>query len=188
MIKGFATFLVLASVSIAAAHADPITGLISVGGTATYDASSVTFTGNGSVFGVSTGTLQTLAVCSACVTYPVNPFVYGAGFVSGLPIFDVVDNGVEVILDVTGIDPNSGLDQYGDLLLRGTGMLSETGYTSTAATFALSSQFGSTGESVSFSNSAMATAVTPESSPLVLLCLGLFVGAIALQRKILIRH
>ncbi len=184
MVKQLATALVLANASLIAAHADPISGLISVGGSAAYNSSSITFKGLGSVFGTSSGTLQTLALCDACVTYPINPFVYGSNFVSGLPIFDVVDNGIEVILDVSGIDPGSGVDGFGDLLVRGTGVLSETGYTSTAATFALSSQFGSDGASVSFSNSAAATAVTPEPASLALLCTGMAAGAILLRRRI----
>lgn len=186
MIFRFATALVLGSVSFGLAHADSISGLVSVAGTDTYDSSSITFKGLGSVFGVSTGTLQTLTACDACVSYPVNPFVYGSGFISGLPIFDVVDNGVEVILDVSSIDAGSGVDQFGDLLLRGTGVLSETGYSSTPATFALSSQFGSTGASVSFSNSAVATAVTPEPTSLVLLCTGLVGGAVAMRRRMVV--
>ena len=179
------TALLLLGVSLPVAYADtmPVSGLISVGGSATYSNTSITFTGLGSVFGQGTGTFSSLPLCDACVTYPVNPFNYGSGFVSGLPIFDVVDAGTEVILNVSSIGPGTGLDEYGDLVIHGTGVLSETGYTSSNGTFTLSSQYGDMGASVSFSNSALATAVTPEPASLLLVGTGLFAALAVVRRR-----
>lgn len=184
LLKVVTTALFL-GVTLPVAFADtlPVSGLISVGGSATYTNTDITFTGLGSVFGKGTGTFSNLPLCDACVSYPVNPFEYGSGFVAGLPIFDVVDGGTEVILNVTSIGAGTGVDSYGDLIIHGTGILSETGYTASIGTFTLSSQFGDTGASVSFSNSAMATAVTPEPASLLLVGTGLFCALAVVRRR-----
>lgn len=166
------------------AHADSVSGLVSVGGSNTYNDTSILFTDLGSVFGTSQGTLAKIGDCDQCVTFPVNPFVFGPGFMSGLPIFTVNENGITVVLDVLTLNSGSGVNSDGDLSLRGTGSLSETGYTASPATFSLTSQFGSSGASVSFSDSAMATAVTPEPQPLVLVGTGLLACMLLVRRRL----
>lgn len=171
------------TVSAVAAHADSVNGMISITGYDKYTNDSISFQGNGYTRAEATsGTLSSLFAAgdTSAASVTMNDFSFGAGFVNPTQVFTVTNNGTTVTLTLTSIT-SSGIDAYGNLSIMGKGVLSETGYDSTVGDFALTSQFGSTGATVTFSASAVAP--TPEPNTLMLLGTGLVSSAGMLYRR-----
>lgn len=171
------------TVSTVAAHADSVNGMISINGYDKYTNDTIAFQGSGSTSAMATsGTLSNLFAAgdTSSATVAMSDFNFGAGFVSPTQVFTVTNNGTTVTLTLTSIT-SSGIDAYGNLAIMGKGVLSQTGFDSSEGDFALTSQFGNTGATVTFSASAVAP--TPEPNTLMLLGTGLMSSAGMLYRR-----
>jgi len=165
----------------AMAKADPVTGQISINGYDNYTTNYITFIGNGSTnSSVATGSFSNLfSPTSDTASVKLYNFSFGSAFVNPTQVFRITNNNVTASLELTSIS-YSGIDQYGQLSIIGTGVLNETGFDASPGTFDLTSQ-GGTNTNVTFS--ATAVAPTPEPSSLLLLGTGLLGSAGAFFRR-----
>lgn len=168
------------------AFATPITGVVSLNGSNSYTASNITFDGAGNIGGTSTGSLAVFTDCIGCVLF--NNFNFSTGFLNPTTVFTATEAGKAFSLQLNSI-VSSGLDSFGDLSIRGIGMLTQTGFDDTPGTFVLTSQGGSAGKNnVTFSATAAATgglAAVPEPSTMLLFATGIFfLGAATLRKSV----
>lgn len=191
--KHFAKILTLGAAlvaSVPAALAVPISGTIGFGGNGSLTSSGA-FTAGANVSGTSsnayvnvggTGTLAGFTMFN-----PANFFSFNTGTTVGpitpnQPVFTTTEviNGVSTTLTftLTGLTsaPDSSNVGFG---FAGTGILTETGYTNTAANFTLATN-SSAGTFVTFNTAA---AATPEPSSLIMLGTGLMSAAGMLVRR-----
>lgn len=166
------------------AFATPITGVVSFNGNNSYSAADITFDGPGNIGGTSTGTLAVFTDCFGCVLF--NNFNFAAGFLNPTTVFTATEAGQAFSLELTSII-SSGLDSFGDLSIRGIGLLTQTGFDNTPGSFTLTSQGGSAGKNdVTFSATTTATGFTavPEPSTILLFVTGImFLGAASLRKS-----
>ena len=166
------------------ALADSISGTLGIGGSDTLNSTSkptsISFMGPGTVFegnGTFTG-------ASGFAT--MEGFTFSDA--NGVELFDVTSGtGAPITFTIEG--PVSALDTAGVLVVTGSGMLTEAGFTETPGTFEFSTGSSSTsdGSSTTFQTTAEATGssgpVVPEPSSLVFLGTGLFALALFAFRK-----
>ena len=173
------------------ALADSITGTLGIGGS---DTSTVTLSPNGEVvtsFSISfsgTGTVFSGTGTFAGASGPATMTGISSSNFDGVTLFDVTSGtGAPITFTIEG--PISALDTAGVLVVTGSGMLTEAGFTETPGTFEFSTGSSSTsdGSSTTFQTTAEATGssgpVVPEPSSLVFLGTGLFALALFAFRK-----
>jgi hypothetical protein len=176
------------AVSASYASATTIFGQLSISGTDTYTANTISFdTGPTTIGGAVTGTFNPTFTDGTAVT--MTDFATDGTFVP-TTVFSVTESGVTLtyfLQTLTTTFSNAGVPSAypGDLTLLGTGYFTETGYGNATANFNLTSQFGSTGGTqVTFSETSYAEpSAAPEPSGLVLLGTGLMGTAGLLFRK-----
>jgi hypothetical protein len=161
------------------ALAEPISGILSITGSDKYSNSLDTISfdgGTGEVGGTSTGSL---AVFTNTTPVQMYDFSFGTGFTPGTEVFSATEAGTTVafsLLSETSAITSNGLD------INGIGTLTETGYSSTPATFTLTTQNGGQDiNDVSFSATTTATP-TPEPASMTLLGTGLL-SRVGLARR-----
>jgi hypothetical protein len=149
------------------AVADSITGDIALGGTNTYDATSLSFTSPGFVFH-ATGSLGVMTgfpvVTLSDITFATAP---------GELLFDWNHGGTDITMTLI----NLVVDHNGPTFLNthGEATFTETGFSPTDYDFSLTS---TTTGVTSFALTASPPAVIPEPPPRVLVLIGLVVGFI----------
>ena len=196
--KNLGRFAVLGAVlaaSVPFASATPITGQISLQGTDTYTANTISFApGTTSIGGAVLGTLATYFTYGWPVT--MTNFATDGSFVP-TTVFSVTENSETLTyflqtLSTTFSNGGAPSSTYpGDLTLLGNGYFTLTGlvnYTNSPANFNLTSQYGELGgTSVTFSETSFtpAPAVTPELSSIALLGTGLLGVAALMRRKLM---
>jgi len=146
---------------------------LSIDGTDTFTATSVTFVGDGNI-GFGTGSFAGLS-CDNCIT--MTSFTKTTP-----PPFDLYSGdgtSLNVSSDTFSFTPGPG--SLRNLTVSGTGVLSLTGFTPTAGNFILTTQ-GPAGSEVTFSVTSVASAV-PEPASLAILGTGLLGLGFIVRRK-----
>ncbi|HLY47473.1 MAG TPA: PEP-CTERM sorting domain-containing protein [Stellaceae bacterium] len=148
------------------AQAGPITGTLSLTGTDSFTASSINFTGAGSI-GADSGSFLELGTCTGCVA--LNNFTASA---TNFQVYSATNN-----LDTTALTLANVVFDYATgatfdtLTISGSGTATLTGFDPTPGTFKLTTQ-GTSGQTdtgiFTFSSTTVATAV-PEPASLTLL-------------------
>jgi hypothetical protein len=165
----FALLAMAASLAITpAASADPISGSIAIGealsSSDSWSLTGITFVGTGQVH-QSTGTLSSLLGAPVILT----SFTFDPASAADETVLFNVDSGVATFtIDSIDVVFNGLFNGTPFLNLTGTGLLTETGYDNTLATFSLTS---TTTGTTSFTVDA--TTNTPEPSSLFLFGTGL---------------
>jgi hypothetical protein len=182
--------LLIASASFAHATTIQAWGQISVSGTDTYTATTLSFApGTTVIGGIVTGTLAPYFTDGTSVT---STSLAIDGTFTPTTVFSVTEAGETATFYLQTLSTtfsNGGLPTAypGDLTLLGTGYFTETGvvnYANGPAVFNLTSQYGSTGGTqVTYSETSSAAPPAPEPSSLILLGSGLMGGAGLLFRK-----
>ena len=165
----------VASVSIASAA--PITGGLTISGSDTYTASSITFNPSTGFVVQSTGTMAVAAPAPSSAS--LTSFSFASS--NGVVLFSVPAVGSPLLtFTINGPLTTSSIDGSGTLTLKGSGTLVETGYDNTLGAFTLTSN--SSGTITGF-QLVSSVAATPEPSSLVMLGTGLVSAAGMLVRR-----
>lgn len=147
------------------AHADTITGQLSLAGTDSFTSNSITFIGSASIMGDS-GSFAGLGTCTGCVS--INSFTSSS---ANFLLYSATNNGLTTTLTLNNITMFSDVSNGGfdNLTIQGTGTVTLTGFDPTEGIVDLTSQ-GPTGSTatdhLSFSSTTIAV---PEPSSLALL-------------------
>ena len=177
-IKLVAALALSLALSGGVASAATINGGLSIaGGLVSFTNSSISFAATNAITGTS-GSLNGLGTCAACVTFPTNPYTTAS---PPAVIFHAVNNGLtlDVLLNTAVFTPGNG---GASLTITGTGIMSLTGFNNTPlSSFILTAN--TAGGTFSMSASAASVAsVVPLPGALPLFAGGL-VGLWALGRR-----
>ena len=157
------------------AFATPITGAVGIGGTDTFNSTSITFNPSTGIILAASGTMAPfffapVQLASFTTGSAVGTTVFSTSMATAGALSFTIDNLAQF---TTGVDAQGSPT----LLVSGSGLFAETGFDSTEGTFSLSST--STGATTFQLNGGVpaATAVTPEPNSLLLMGTGLMGAA-----------
>jgi hypothetical protein len=169
----FAALTLALALSASSAMAASVTGAISISGNDSYNATGITFTGNGIVLNSS----GTLSLYATALTTQVGLTSFNFATASGTELFFSPTSGPSnFTFTITG--PVTVTHNGSDFLnVLGNGTFTETGFDATAGSFNLTAQGN---QLVSFTLGASAT---PEPNSLILLGSGMLSGAGMLLRR-----
>lgn len=153
----------------AQAHADLITGQLSLAGGDSFTSSSITFNGMGDIVG-DNGAFTEMGTCATCVA--LTSFTSSS---SGFQLYNATNNGNTTTLtldNITLFQFVTGPD-FDTLTIKGTGTATLTGFDPTSGAITLTTQ-GPTGSTATDQLSFSSTTIpVPEPSSLMLLGTGL---------------
>jgi len=174
--NNFGKFLSLGALLVvsAVAHATAISGSLSTTGANTFDQTQITFTPSTEPVLNATGTLAPYLPGTAVLSgFSFNSTAIGDTVFSVSKTINNVASVLSFTIDSTPIlmagSGSSNVDGS-FIVVKGTGVFKETGYSDTQGTFTLSS---TTSGVTSFNMNTTATAVTPEPNSIILLGSGI---------------
>jgi len=161
------------------AFAATFTGNLSLNGSDSFTATSITFVGSANIGG-DTSNLAGLGTCTGCVT--MDNFTNTS---TNFLVYTATNNGLTTTLTLTSAvftETPNGIGGF-NLDITGTGTATLTGFSPTSGTFELTTQSSSREGTFTFSSTTVVTPV-PEPSTWAMMILGFIgVGFMAYRRK-----
>jgi hypothetical protein len=171
-ITNFVAIAALALGTAGAAFADPITGAIGIGGSDTWNSTTISFSNPGAVTS-TVGDFSTIPLFTSATM--ISSFDYAITTPEAVTIFTTSVDGASLIVNQV----TSSVDTGDTLTIKGTGTLDLNGYDPTIGTFIITSS--NTEGAISFEATAGASPV-PEPASLALFGSGLL-GVVGIARR-----